>query len=125
MTNKPKKRAPHLFQPGQSGNPGGAKKLPQEIKDARNANKQKFELGLAKYIDCNITELNKAMKDPKTPAIDLIVISALTYAIKKGDSRARDFIIERAIGKVKTELEVSSPTGHSAMLAYIQKKNGE
>ena len=113
------------IQPGQILNPKGGTKLTPELKDARALCKTKFDLILPKYLDCNAEELNKHLKDKKTSALDLIVISALISAIKKGDSRARDFIIDRAIGGIKKEVEVSSPSGHTQLIAFLSKKNEE
>ena len=55
-TDKPKRKAPSTaFKPGQSGNPGGKKAIPQDIKDA-----------LSKLTPTAVDKLKQMLEDPNT-----------------------------------------------------------
>lgn len=104
-----KRRGPgRPFKPGQSGNPKGKPRLPEQTKKLRAINKDKLAIMLNKYANHTLAELEKVANDPATGALELIVISAISDAIQKGDSRAREFIVERMVGRVPVELDVEA-----------------
>lgn len=86
---------------GQVLNPSGRPKLPEYIKEARKMTQVKFADILYKHINSTKIELEKIMNDPKTPALDLIVVMVLAEAVKTGDEKKLNFILDRTIGKVK------------------------
>ena len=69
---------------------------------------------------CTMDELRKVMADKNTDAADLMICQIVIYAIKTGDYRRVEFILDRTIGKVKDTLEVIQPTP-----TIIRRKNGE
>ena len=57
----------------------------------------------------------------KTPALDLVVIKVLIEAIRKGDEKRLGFLLDRTIGKVKEEIEVTG-TPHDELMSIIRAK---
>lgn len=94
------------FAPGQSGNPKGAPK--KGIKQARQMTATMFSEIVLRYMDFTLEDINKAFIDPKTPALDLIVLKILHESIKKGDNIRMNFLLERTIGKVKDVIDHQS-----------------
>jgi hypothetical protein len=97
------------FQKGQSGNPGGRTKLPDDIKQARKLNQIELERIVNRYLYLDRNELNERVKDPKTPMLEMMVASIIAQAAQKGDQQRLEFILSRLIGKVKDQLVVTTP----------------
>lgn len=83
--------------------------LPPEVKAARRLNKTEFERITNRYVWSTEAELLDAKANPETPAIERVLISILLEAIEKGDHSKAEWIAQRLIGKVKDEVEVSTP----------------
>lgn len=86
---------------GQVLNPNGRPRVPEYVKSARKLTQVKFAEVLYKYINATFEDLKEVIENPKTPSLDLIVVKVLTEAIKHGDEKRLNFILERMIGKVK------------------------
>lgn len=69
---------------------------------------------------CTMDELQQVIRDPETDAADLMICQIVVHAIKTGDQKRLDFILERTVGKVKESLEIQTPTP-----VVIKRKNGE
>lgn len=82
--------------------------LPPEVKAARQLNAVKFEEIIYKYMGATVDELKEISKDPKTPAIDHIVIKLLSMAISKGDIARLNLLLERTIGKVTEKVDINA-----------------
>ncbi len=63
---------------------------------------------LNKHINSSLVELDLIAKDKKTSALELIVISAIKFSITKGDAKSREFLIERMVGRVPLEVDVTA-----------------
>jgi hypothetical protein len=83
------------FQPGQSGNPNGVPKLPEDIKAARKLNKTEMERVLNLFIHMTAEELQTYMKRPDTTSLELMVGKVVALAISKGDEKRLGFIFDR------------------------------
>ena len=81
--------------------------LPVEVREARNHNAVQFEKSIYNYMNYTFAELKEAFNNKKTCARDLAVINILMKAIKEGDYRCLDFLLDRTIGKVKQALELN------------------
>lgn len=88
-----------------AGGKKSSRKVPSGLKEARQVNSNTFESIVYKYMDSSIVELSKILKDPKTPALDMLVIKVLTEGIKKGDQGRLDFLLNRTIGKVADKIQ--------------------
>lgn len=108
----------YQFKPGQTGNPKGRPKLPKAIKEARAMNRHVLAELLSKYTHYSLKELEAVAKNPHTPSFDLIVISAIKFAIQKGDAKSRDFLIERMIGRVKYEVDMVGQLGIEGQIQH-------
>lgn len=91
------------FKPGQSGNPKGCPKIPEEIKEARKLNKLKVEELLNKFLTWPIDELIKFASNKESPVLELLIARILLEGIKRGDQTRLEFLFQRLVGKVKEE----------------------
>lgn len=110
MAKKPIPPVASRFKPGQSGNPGGKPKVPDDILKARKLNQIELERVVNKYLWLQRDEVQAAIKDPATPMMELMVASIVAQAAQKGDQVRLEFILARLIGRVKDTLEVVTPT---------------
>lgn len=118
-----KKTIGRAFLPGQSGNPKGRPKLPRELREAMKMTKAQFTELLVKYLSFSLGELLLINKQENTAALDRIVISVITNAIKKGDQQRLDFLMNRIIGKVKDEIDHTSG-GSPVKAVLVLPSNG-
>lgn len=139
------------FKPGQSGNPNGAKPLPPEVRQFRNAAK-KDVIEEFKYLwSLPIEELKsiagrfvyKSQKEEgdddgqgggewvykpgeagEVPIIRVAIAKALLKAAQTGDIHSLNQILDRVIGKVKEELDLNhglQDSFHSKVVDMIEK----
>lgn len=95
------------FQKGVSGNPNGRPKLPPEVLEARKYTRSQVELSLSRLLGKTREELQSISRDPLASALDLTVVSILSKAIQQGDSHRLDFLLNRIIGPVKAEIDLT------------------
>src|SRR3990167_8854114 len=67
----------------------------------------------------NKNELLKILQDPKSSALNLIIVSAIISAIKNGDTAKAEYLFMRIIGKVTDKAEIILPEPF-----IIQTKDG-
>lgn len=94
------------FQKGQVANPGGRRKLPDDIKEARKVTQDELERSINRAVFSTRAELAALVKDPGTRMLDVMVASIVAQASQKGDQQRLDFLLNRMIGKVKDRIEV-------------------
>jgi hypothetical protein len=119
------------FQKGQSGNPAGRPRLPEDVRKAMAADQTEFYRSLSKVIRMNRMDLTALTKDPDASVMDLMVASLAARAVKEGDPQRIRLLAERIAGKVpeKIELEgeVSTPgatqISHALVFQTIQALN--
>lgn len=108
------------FKPGQSGNPGGKPKLPQELKRTDKLSKIKFREYLNKFIHMTKTELVAELQKPGSTMLEQLVGGMIARTVKDQDPVRANFLLDRLIGKVKDEMDVElkmKPT-------YIERRDG-
>jgi len=98
----------YKFKKGQSGNPGGMPKIPDDIKEARKLNQIELERIINKYLHMPKNDLQVILKSPNIPMMELMVASIVAKAATGGDHLRLDFILNRIIGKVKDKIEVAA-----------------
>lgn len=94
------------FKPGQSGNPGGYSKKKREQMAFKRISYEDFITKLQTYGASPQSALDAVIKDPATSAFDLMFVKIFNDAIN-GKADARNIIIERLWGKVKSHVELS------------------
>ena len=63
---------------------------------------------MSKYIGMSVEELGEVVKNSKLPVLDMLIARVLATGIQKADQSRFNFILERMIGKVKDEVDVTS-----------------
>jgi len=97
-----------------------SRKSPPELKEARLQNASQFESTIYLYMNAPIEKLKEILKDPTTPARDLVVIRILVLAIEKGDHARLNFLLERTIGKVADKHEIVAKSTHEQVVEAIE-----
>lgn len=104
-----KKTGGKNFEPGNNFGKGRPP-VPDDLKRARNLNKIELERLINKYMRMTVNDIKKALKNDNLSGIDRLVCSILAGAIAKGDHTRAGFILDRSVGPVKKELELSGIT---------------
>lgn len=133
MAKKPTPPVEKRFKPGQSGNPGGRPKLPDDIKEARKLNQHELERIINKYLAMSRDQVKESISSPTTPMMELMVASIVAQAAQKGDHQRLDFVLNRLVGKVKDQIEVTQvtpfvikhTTGEQTVLGARQARIGD
>lgn len=103
------KAPPHAFKPGQSGNPSGRPKLPEDIKKSRRMNQIEVARILNRFVNLSLDELKAEMNNPETRAMELMIGKVMIKAMTDGDHTRFNFILDRMIGKVTDKVEHTLP----------------
>lgn len=99
----------HQFKPGQSGNPNGRPKLPEDLKKARRLNQIAVGRIINEYMNLSITELKFELEDESTSALEAMIGKIIVEAHKFGDYSRVNFLFDRMIGKVTDKVEHKLP----------------
>lgn len=86
----------------------GRKPLPSDLKEANKLTKERLRGLINKYLWISNGDLKKIAKDPKAMGIDSLIASIIHRAITTGDHYRLNFILDRMIGKVKEEIDITS-----------------
>jgi hypothetical protein len=97
----------HQFKKGQSGNPGGKPKGREDLKKIKLMSKDDVSRLLQKIMNMPIDDIKAMVKDPKTPALELMFARLIDKALSEGDRSRLDFLMERTVGKVVEEKNVN------------------
>jgi hypothetical protein len=109
------------FKPGQSGNPAGRPKTPDDILKANRLTAETFARQINKYLHLTVDELNADLSRPDASMIDLLVGGMVMKAAKDHDWQRANFILDRIIGKVKDpDQNVTVSTYNFSMLPREQ-----
>jgi len=105
---KGKKTGGKNFIKGQSGNPNGRPKVPEDLKTIQSLSPSLMSKLINKYMAMNREQIIVKVKDPRTPMIETTIASILVKATQSGDYTRLNFLLDRSIGKVKDEIDVRS-----------------
>jgi len=112
------------FKKGQSGNPGGAKKMDPKVKEILNLNREDYIKLVNSNLNLTMSEMQAKLKDPKTVGLELIILSILMNGIKEGDYKRLDSLLNRSIGRVplpiEGEIEHSGRLEHAHAVVHIE-----
>jgi hypothetical protein len=89
----------YAFKPGQSGNPGGAVKLPPELRAARRENMAALIKLIHLYVGLTSEQAKQRTQGPECLQLEDMVQGQILRAAE-GDSRAFQFLIEIMCGKI-------------------------
>ncbi len=103
MAAVPKQLTP--WKPGQSGNPAGRTKLPDELRAIKALTVEEACRLISKYARAGHGTFQSILDDPTTPAIDACIVAIFAAGIKNGDWTRLSFLLDRAIGKVPVAIE--------------------
>lgn len=92
----------------------------QDLKKIPGLSKEEVDKILAKFGRMSRAEIKDHMADPATPMLELMVGAVVMKAYQHGDQSRLNFILERTIGKVKDQVEVSLPEP-----TFVKRLNGE
>lgn len=126
---KGKKTGGRDIQPGEVRNPNGRPKVPEYLKKAKKMNKVLLDKYLNKYINMNMTGLRRALEDSKkvtseVSAMEVMIIRVVMEAVRKGDHKILDFVLNRTVGKVKEEFHVEG-SPYSGLMELIKDRRKE
>ncbi len=88
--------------PGQSGNPGGRPRMPDELRAITSLSRIEILKLVSKYARMSMDELQEAGKSRSTPLVELSIASIFLHTVKNGDYARLAFLLEQALGKVPT-----------------------
>lgn len=109
MTKKDPKENLKPFLPGQSGNPNGRPKIPEDIKKALKLNAFELTRVLNRYLYMNLSELQTDLRRPEATMLELMGGRMVAKAAKDSDTIRATFILDRTIGKVVNHIEIAIP----------------
>lgn len=112
------------FKKGQSGNPKGGPKIPDTMKKLKSLTEAELvEVGTV-LLKGKLSELKALAKDPHTTVIQAMVAGMALKAISRGDSPAFNAIMDRLLGKVKENLNLSGNIGGTSRVVLMLPRNG-
>lgn len=76
-----------------------------DIKKARSLTRAELERILNRYLYMTPAELLAAQQKPTTSVVQHMVISIVLAAVKEGDQKRLDFLLDRVIGRVPIKTE--------------------
>lgn len=106
-TTKRKKTGGRDFKKGQSGNPNGRPKLPEELRLIKKMTPSFVRNVISKVSRMNQEQIAEVIHEPDTSILEATIMKIYLKAMTEGDYLRLNFLLDRSIGKVKEELDVS------------------
>lgn len=89
------------FKPGQSGNPGGRPKIPEELRFVEKLNPETLARLISKLLKIDDTGWDSFCVDPKRTRLERMLITTINKGMSEGDPRHLEWLMSRTIGKIK------------------------
>lgn len=102
MDNKGKETR---FKKGISGNPGGQRKLPPDVKIAKDITQDNVILMFSEVMLMDEFQIKDLLANPKENKFKRAIAQVLDKAEKYGDATRLEFLLNRTIGKVTDRIE--------------------
>lgn len=119
------KQAKHAgqFQKGKSGNPGGRKPIPADIKELKQIRTEEFQRALYSYMGMTVEELKvKAANASQLTWLELILIRAVERT-SDSDWKAITDVLDRALAKRHSRWSYQFPGGGPIELKWPDGPN--
>lgn len=97
----------HQFKPGQSGNPNGSRAHDPEKQAIKKLTQAELSEIANLVLKGDVEELRELKDNDKETVLKRMVASVAIRIISKGDMFAFDTLLDRLIGKVKKQVDVS------------------
>lgn len=94
------------FKKGQSGNPGGMRKIPADIRRASHLTAIEFIALCNKFFSMTKLELTEVVNSNKSTTLQLLVASLIHKGVIEGDPKRFTFLLDRMIGSVPKNMEL-------------------
>lgn len=107
--NSQKTDRPWLWQPGQSGNPSGRPNLDPELRKLRELTKEQFKELATLLLSGTQEDLAELLAKPDTSMLTTWMIRVILTGAENGDYAKLDSLMNRLVGKVKDEMELTLP----------------
>jgi len=104
-------KADTKFKPGVSGNPGGRAKLAPEILMLKRDASVQAQVDIIKVWQMPHSEMFLVEQQQNVPAGYKALVSCLNNAIQTGEMKTVNLFLDRVVGKVKDQLEISGEDG--------------
>lgn len=88
----------------------GRPPLPPALKEAKRLNKTAFEEIINKYLWAPLADLEKAKDDKALATVESWMVAIMLKGRTTGEWSGYEWIAQRLLGKVKDQVEVSTPT---------------
>lgn len=109
------------FKQGQSGNPKGRPKLPEDVKSCLKLNQVEFVRLANEFLFMSAKQLKEVSENHEETVFRQILAAVLLEAITNGDHKRLEFFIDRLIGKSKqTEVDEPQKNLHCEIVRFIQ-----
>lgn len=119
-------KADTQFKKGVSGNPRGKPKgCKQPTKEFKVSNQKELAEKIISYFKMTIPECNEIFKNDLTPMLDRIILKVMAQSFQKGDHLKLNFLLDRAIGKVKEEQQIDLTNNTTIDKSDIKKLSNE
>lgn len=95
------------FEKGIVTNPRGRPPLPEEYKKIQKLNADQVKAMIAKFAVMTLDEMRQYLDSGKAPVFEVMIGTIINKCIEEGDHARLNFLLDRTIGKVKENVEVS------------------
>ena len=109
------------FKKGETGNKGGRPKMDPEIKELLNLTKSAYREIALKYLNMSKKETLALKENDEMSMLEWAFVKCILVIHKKGDYATLDKMMDRVIGKVKDEVDLTI-NPHDELMALIQAK---
>lgn len=108
---------------GQVLNPEGGRSHDPQIRAIKRLTQQELAEVGALVVKGSIAELQKISKDPNASALKCMIAAVAHRTITRGDPTALDKLLDRLVGKVKEQIEVTGADGGPQVIVSLPGKN--
>ena len=107
--SKGKKTGGRDFVKGQVTNPKGAPRISEDLKKFRKLTPTMVAEMISRFAAHNREQLQAALRNPDASILELMFGKAIEQALKTGDPKYTNMILDRVVGKVTDKIEHKLP----------------